>query len=90
MALISGSNCGNTTHSNVVTARTAQSGGSLGGDKKAGIFGGMVGFSQGNMGGHVFWRAPQTIPSIRFAMFHTTRFPVTRKNATYGVISGIF
>ena len=87
---MSGSCSGNTTHSNTVTARTYASGGSLGGDKKAGIFGGMVSFPQGNMGGHVFYRTPQRIPSVAFAMKNTTKFPVTRKNATYGVISGIF
>jgi hypothetical protein len=86
---MSGSCSGNTTHSNTVTSRTFQSGGSLGGDKKAGIFGGMVAFPQGNMGGHVFYRAPQRIPSIQFDLYNTTRHPITRKRATYGVIRGI-
>ena len=89
MALISGSNCGKTTNSNKVAARTYQSGGSLGGDKKAGIFAGMVAFSQGNMGPHVFHRAPQRIPSVQFAMTHTNLHPVTRKRATYSVVRGI-
>ena len=89
MALMSGSCSGNTTHSNTVTSRTYQSGGSLGGDKKAGIFAGMVAFSQGNMGPHVFWRAPNRIPSVQFALANTTRHPITRKRATYSVVRGI-
>jgi hypothetical protein len=90
MALFSGSCSGRTTHVNSVTNRTYQSRGSLGGDKKAGIFGGAVGWPQGNMGYAVFWRAPQRIPTVAFSLANTTRHPVTRRTATYGVISGIF
>ena len=49
---------------------------SVGGNKKAGTFGGSVGWPQGNMGSHVFLRAPQRQPNLLFALRNTTRNPV--------------
>ena len=90
MALFSGSCSGRNTRVNQIANRTEQSRGSVGGIKKSGIFGGSVSWPQGNMGRTVFRRAPQTTHSISFNTAHTTRHPVTRRYARYGVISGIF
>lgn len=59
-----------------IANRTLQSGGSIGGVKKAGVFGGSVAWPQGNMGSHVFYRAPQRQPTLLFALRNTTRNPV--------------
>jgi hypothetical protein len=75
MALIVGHN-GPSRYSETIANRTPASGGSLGGPKKAGIFGGMVGWPHGNIPASVFYRAPQRIPSIRFSLANTTRSPV--------------
>jgi hypothetical protein len=69
----------------VISNRTIQSGGSIGGVKKAGTFAGSVAWPQGNMGSHVFYRAPQRQPSVLFSLTHTTRQPVQGTN--YGVYS---
>lgn len=84
MALMSGSNA-MTTRANTITARTGQSGGSVGGVKKAGIFGGSVGWPQGNMGRSVFWRAPQSTPSLANMLLLTTRYPVQQRRNGYAV-----
>ena len=88
MALMSGSSA-MTTRANTITARTSQSGGSVGGNKKAGIFGGSVSWPQGNFGGTAFRRAPQTQPTLAFALANTTRRPVQRSRASYGVVHGL-
>jgi hypothetical protein len=84
MALMSGSNA-MTTRANTIAARTGQSGGSVGGVKKAGIFAGSVAWSQGNMGRSVFWRAPQSQPTLAFALANTTRYPVQQRRNGYAV-----
>jgi len=58
-----------------ISNRTLQSGGSVGGVKKAGVFGGSVSWPQGNMGSHVFYRAPQRQPNLLFDLLNTTRRP---------------
>lgn len=63
-----------------ISNRGIQSGGSIGGVKKAGIFAGSINFPQGNMGGHVFYRAPQQQPSVLFALLNTTRRPTQGTN----------
>ena len=60
--------------------RTAISGGSIGGNKKAGLLGGSVSWPQGNFGSHVFYRAPQTQPTILFSLINTTRRPTQGTN----------
>ena len=59
----------------VISNRGIQSGGSIGGNKKAGVFTGSVSWPQGNMGSHVFYRAPQRQPSLAFSLLNTTRSP---------------
>ena len=68
-----------------ITNRTAQSGGSIGGNKKAGIFGGSVGWPVGNMGSAVFYRAPQRIPTARQNFLFTTRNPLQYRRGSYAV-----
>lgn len=70
-------------YADAITNRTAQSGGSVGGNKKAGIFGGSIGWSVGNMGPAVFNRAPQRIPTMRQNYFLTTRNPVQVRRGSY-------
>lgn len=68
-----------------ISNRTIQSGGSIGGVKKAGVFAGSVAWPQGNMGSHVFYRAPQRQPSVTFALRNTTRNPVQQNRNGYAV-----
>ena len=63
-----------------ISNRTLQSGGSVGGVKKAGTFAGSVAWPQGNMGSHVFYRAPQRQPNLLFALLNTTRNPTQGTN----------
>jgi hypothetical protein len=77
------SSWGKGVYANAITNRTAQSGGSVGGDKKAGIFGGAVGWPVGNMGQAVFYRAPQRIPTMRQNYLFTTRNPVQVRRGSY-------
>jgi hypothetical protein len=69
----------------IISNRTIQSGGSIGGVKKAGIFAGSVSWPQGNMGQAVFYRAPSTQPSVIFSLTRTTTRPTQGTN--YGVYS---
>ncbi len=70
--------------SDTITGRTGESGGSVGGNKKAGIFGGAVGWSRGNLPASVFWRAPQRTPSLLTMSLLTTKHPVQyRRNGYY-------
>jgi len=70
---------------NTIANRTLQSGGSVGGVKKAGTFAGSVAWPQGNMGSHVFYRAPQRQPSLLFSLTNTTRNPVQQNRNGYAV-----
>lgn len=74
MALMT-SQFGRARYANTITGRTGQSGGSVGGEKKAGIVNG-VWWNRGNMGNFMD-RAPRGCcnQSIQFALFTTTRFP---------------
>ena len=74
MAVIVGH--GGTAKVNLIANRTAQSHGSVGGVKKAGIFGGSVGWPNGNLGTMAFRRAPQRMPTNIATMYLlTTRRP---------------
>ena len=67
-----------------ITGRTGESGGSVGGNKKAGIFGGAVGWPRGNIPASVFWRAPQRTSSLLNMSLLTTKHPVQyRRNGYY-------
>jgi len=68
----------------VTTNRGIQSGGSIGGNKKAGMWTGSPYMSVYNIGNHYTYRAPQTQPSIFFALGKSTRNPVQyRRNGYY-------
>jgi hypothetical protein len=84
MALIVGHN-GPSSYANSIANRTAQSGGSVGGDKKAGIFGGSVGWPRGNIPASVFWRAPQRTPTLLQMALLTTRNPNQLRRGSYAV-----
>jgi len=68
----------------ITTNRGIQSGGSIGGNKKAGMWTGSPYMSVYNIGNHYTYRAPQTQPSIFFALRNSTRNPVQyRRNGYY-------
>ena len=73
MALIVGHN--GSSHCTTIANRTGQSGGSVGGVKKAGLFGGSTYWSMGNSGNAVFYRAPQRQPTLAQMYLLTTRNP---------------
>lgn len=58
-----------------IASRTIQSGGSVGGVKKAGIITFGPTWKRGNMGNYIV-RAPQTTPSLAKMLLLTTRNPV--------------
>lgn len=58
-----------------ITNRTIQSGGSIGGNKKAGIVVSGPSWPQGNFGSHFLYRAPQRVPSLAVMLLKTTRRP---------------
>jgi hypothetical protein len=74
MAVMSGSNA-LTAHAETIANRTGQSGGSVGGNKKAGNVTFGTTWQRGNMGNYLR-RAPQKIPSLAFMILNTTRAPV--------------
>jgi hypothetical protein len=84
MGLIVGHN-GPSAHCNTIANRTGESGGSIGGNKKAGIWGGTVYMAMYNVGSHYAYRAPGKIPSLTFAMTNTTRNPVQYRRGSYAV-----
>lgn len=74
MALIVGH--GGSSKANLIANRTAQSRGSVGGNKKAGIFAGSIGWPNGNFGSMAFIRAPQRMPTNTAQLYLlTTRRP---------------
>ena len=66
-----------------IANRTGASGGSVGGVKKAGIWGGTVFMRIFNQGGHYTWRAPQKEPALRDLYLLTTRNPVQFGRGSY-------
>lgn len=88
MALIVGHN-GPSSYANTIANRTPQSGGSLGGNKKAGIWGGNVYMSVYNVGTSYYRRAPQSTPTALQMRLLTTRYPTQlRRNGYYASHSG--
>jgi len=63
----------------VISNRTAQSGGSIGGVKKAGVVTYGPSWPRGNMGNFLI-RAPQRIPNVLFDLRNTTRRPTQGTN----------
>lgn len=84
MALIVGHN-GPSSYASTIANRTGQSGGSVGGVKKAGIWGGNVYMSVYNIGNSYSYRVPQTTQGIAFALANTTRNPVQYRRGSYAV-----
>ena len=74
MALIVGHN-GPSSYASTIANRTEQSGGSVGGSKKAGIVTFGTTWQRGNMGNYLK-RAPQKTPSLALMKLLTTRNPV--------------
>ena len=88
MALIVGHN-GPSSYANTIANRTPQSGGSLGGNKKAGIWGGNVYMSVYNVGNAYSRRAPQSTPNAFKMALLTTRNPTQfKRNGYYSSHSG--
>jgi hypothetical protein len=83
MALIVGQ--GGTRYVNTIANRTGQSGGSIGGVKKAGIWSGQPFMSVTNVGNSYTFRAPQRPPSLRQLFTMTTRSPVQYKRGSYAI-----
>jgi hypothetical protein len=84
MALIVGHN-GPSAYANTIASRTGQSGGSVGGVKKAGIWGGNVYMAVYNVGSSYSYRAPQTTPNLLFSLTNTTRTPLQYNRGSYAV-----
>ena len=83
MALIVGYN--GTKYVNTIANRTGQSGGSIGGVKKAGTWSGQPFMSVYNIGNVYTYRAPQRVPSLRQLFRFTTRFPLQLRRGSYSV-----
>ena len=81
MALIVG--YGGSRYVNTIANRTGQSGGSIGGVKKPGIWSGQPFMSVTNVGNSYTYRAPQRLPSLRQLFTMTTRSPFQYKRGSY-------
>ena len=67
-----------------LTNRTIASGGSVGGNKKAGI-GNTVYMRIYNIGSSYEYRIPQTSPNLKQMLLLTTRYPLQYKRGSYTV-----
>ena len=85
MALMT-SQFGRARYANTIVNRTAQSGGSVGGNKKAGIVTYGATWTRGNMGNYLR-RAPQGCcnQSIVFALANSTKHPLQYRRGSYAV-----
>lgn len=89
MALIVGHN-GPSANANTIANRTEQSGGSVGGNKKAGIWGGNVYMSIQNVGQSYTRRVPHSTPNLFQMKLLTTRNPSQfRRGSYYATHSGM-
>ena len=68
-----------------ISNRTIQSGGSVGGNKKAGIVVSGPSWPTGNFGSHFLYRAPQRVPSLATILLKTTRRPLQYSRGSYAV-----
>ena len=66
----------------IIVNRGLESGGSVGGNKKAGIVNYGPTWSRGNMGNFLI-RAPATTPTLQFMLTHTTRHPWQYRRGSY-------
>lgn len=85
MALIVGHSSNMTRNATSITNRTAQSGGSVGGVKKAGTWAGSVYYRIYNQGNKYTYRVQQSTPSLKTFFFQTTRNPVQYRRGSYAV-----
>ena len=70
---------------NTSAARTGQSGGSIGGPKKAGMWTGQPFMRVANIGNSWTYRIPQRQPTVTFALLNTTRSPVQQNRNGYSI-----
>jgi len=84
MALIVGHN-GPSSRATTIANRTIQSGGSVGGNKKAGIWGGNVYMAVYNVGNSYTYRTPQQVPTLAFSLANTTKHPLQYRRGSYAV-----
>lgn len=84
MAVIVGHN-GPSSYAGIIASRTGQSGGSVGGNKKAGTWAGNVYMSVNNVGNSYKYRVSQRVPSLAFSLFNTTRTPLQYRRGSYAV-----
>jgi hypothetical protein len=68
-----------------IANRTGQSGGSVGGVKKAGTWGGNTWMTVYNIGNAYTYRAPQRQPSLKQLYLFTTRNPLQLSRNGYSV-----
>jgi hypothetical protein len=84
MALIVGHD-GPSKYSNTIANRTAQSGGSVGGNKKPGTWAGNTYMSVYNIGNAYTNRIAQREPTLKQLYLFTTRSPVQLRRGGYAV-----
>jgi hypothetical protein len=73
------------TNTSSLINRTIQSGGSVGGNLKAGIWTGSPFYTVYNIGTSYSYRAPQTTPNIRQMLLLSTRTPLQYRRGSYTV-----
>ena len=83
MAIIVGH--GGTRSVNTIMSRTSQSGGSIGGITKAGIWSGQNFMRVPNIGNAYTYRIPQRPPSLTQLYTMTTRNPLQYKRGSYSI-----
>ena len=89
MALIVGHN-GPSSRAETIANRTEQSGGSIGGVKKAGTWGGNVYMKVYNIGNSYTYRIPQKTPNLLQFKLLTTKNPTQfRRGSYYATHSGM-
>lgn len=85
MALIVAHSSSLTRNANSITNRTAESGGSVGGVKKAGTWAGSVYFRIYNQGNSYTYRVQQSSPPLRTMFLKTTRNPLQYARGSYAL-----
>ncbi len=83
MALIVG--YGGSRYSSLISNRTGQSGGSVGGNTKAGVYTGSPYMRVFNIGNSYTYRIPQRPPSLQQLFTMTTRNPLQYRRGSYAV-----
>jgi hypothetical protein len=85
MALIVSHSSNMARNANSITNRTGQSGGSIGGVKKAGSWAGNVYFRIYNQGNAYTYRIQQSTPPLRSMFLNTTRNPLQYARGSYSL-----